>query len=218
MKKKLEIPESVTKALKAVFDNKEEQRKYSTADICRRETILQNLKKMMNPSDAETAIITDLAVQIETAKVKSAELEKQEPVLADGFRKEFSKWLRGKYLYNHRHLYYICVRKVEFRPGNQRELYIEGPTVSEERALRDMTAFECGDKEYNILPLYAMSSWSYQNEFEQIMSGFEECEPSDIKDALDSKKKEWDEYHDNMKALVDEFSNIKSCSTDNEKK
>lgn len=208
MKKKLEIPESVAKALKAFFDNQEEQRKYSTADIVRRETILQNLKKMMNPSDAETNIITDLTVQIETAKVKSAELEKTEPVIADGFRKEFSKWLRGKYLYNHRHCYYIYVRKVEFRPGNQWQLFIEGPTVSEERALRDMTAFERCDNEYNIMPLYGMSSWSYQKEFEQIMSGFDECEPSDIKDALDSKKKEWDEYHDNMKASIDDFANI----------
>ena len=208
MKKKLEIPESVTKALTAFFDNREEQRKYSTADITRRETILQNLKKMMNPSDAETNIITDLTAQIETAKVKSAELEKTEPVLADGFLKKFSKWLRGKYLYNHRHRYFIYVRKVEFRPGNQWQLFIEGPTVSEERALRDMTAFERCDNEYNIMPLYAMSSWSYQKEFEQIMSGFDECEPSDIKDALDSKKKEWDEYHDNMKASIDEFANI----------
>lgn len=207
MKKKLEIPESVTKALKAFFDNKDEQRKYSTADINRRETILQNLKRMMNPSDAETAIITDLTVQIETAKVKSAELEKQVPVIADGFHRELSKWLLGKYLYNHRHHYYIYVRKVEFRPGNQRDLFIEGPTVSEERALKNMTAFECGDKEYNFMPLYAMSSWSYQKEFEQIMSGFDECEPSDIKEAIDSKKKDWDEYHDNMKASIDDFAN-----------
>ena len=209
MKKKLEIPESVTKALKAFFDNRDEQRKYSTADISRRETILQNLKKMMNPSDAETTIITDLKLQIETAKVKSAELENKEPVLVDGFLKEFSKWLRGKYLYNHRHCYYIYVRKVDLQLGNHWELFIEGPTVSEERALRNMTAFECGDNEYNIMPLYELSPWNYQHEFEKIMSGFDECEPSDIKDALDSKKKEWDEYHDNMKASIDDFANIK---------
>lgn len=208
MKKKLEIPESVTKALKAFFDNREEQRKYSTADIVRRETILQNLKKMMNPSDAETTIITDLKLQIETAKVKSAELDQKEPVLVDGFLKEFSKWLRGKYLYSHRHCYYIYVRKVDLHPGNHWELFIEGPTVSEERALQNMTAFERCDNEYNIMPLYELSSWNYQNEFEKIMSGFDECEPSDIKDALDSKKKEWDEYHDNMKASIDDFANI----------
>lgn len=210
MRKKLEIPESVTTALKAYFDNRDEQRKYSTSDIVRRETILQNLKKMMSPSDDETTMIEDLKVQIETAKVKSAELEKKEPVLVKTFQRELSKWLKGKYLYNHRHHYYIRVRSVDFRSVDHCELFIEGPTVIEERVSDNMTYYQYGEHEFNIIPLWQLSQWSYQTEFEKIMSRMDECELSDITDAVEAKKKEWDAFYDNMKTIIEGFANMDS--------
>jgi hypothetical protein len=204
MKKKLEIPRSVIDTFNAIFDNWDECSKYSSADSERRDSILQNLKRMMNPTEEETNLIDKLTVANVTAEAMREALEKKEPVLIEKFRHEFSKWLRGKYLYNRRHHYYIRILSVKLDDT----LHIEGPTIIEEHEAKDITRFDNRDSEFNILPLKQVSRWNHQHEFEQVMAQFEECELSDITDAVENNKTAWVERYDNMKASIDDFANI----------
>ena len=208
MKKKLEIPSSVIDALNAIFDNWEECRKYSTADSERREYILQSLKKMENPTDEETNLISTLKSANETATVMRAALEKKKPELMGNFRSEFSKWLLGKYLYNRRHQYYIRIFSVEMRSEEDGCMVIGGPTIIEERESKDITRFDNKDSEFNIFSLRYFNAWSHQTEFERFMSEYEECELSDIIDAVENNKKAWIERYDNMKASIEKLVNI----------
>ncbi len=204
MKKKLEIPSSVIDAFNAIFDNWDEYSKYSSADSERRDSILQNLKRMMNPTEEEANLIDKLTLANVTAEAMREALEKKEPVLIEKFRHEFSKWLRGKYLYNRIHHYYIRILSVKLDDT----LHIEGPTIIEEHEAEDITRFDNSDSEFNILPLKQVSRWNHQHEFEQVMAQFEECELSDITDAVENNKKAWVERYDNMKAAIEEFANI----------
>ena len=204
MKKKLEIPSFVIDAFNAIFDNWDECSKYSSADSERRDSILQNLKRMMNPTEEETNLIDKLTVANVTAEAMREALEKKEPVLIEKFRHEFSKWLRGKYIYNRRHHYYIRILSVKLDDT----LHIEGPTIIEEHEAKDITRFDNRDSEFNILPLKQVSRWNHQHEFEQVMAQFEECELSDITDAVENNKTAWVERYDNMKAAIEEFANI----------
>lgn len=204
MKKKLEIPSSVIDAFNAIFDNWDECSKYSSADSERRDSILQNLKRMMNPTEEETNLIDKLTLANVTSEAMREALEKKEPVLIEKFRHEFSKWLRGKYLYNRRHGYYIRILSVKL----DGTLHIEGPTIIEEHEAKDITRFDNRDSEFNILPLKQVSRWNHQHEFEQVMAQFEECELSDITDAVENNKTAWVERYDKMKAAIEEFANI----------
>lgn len=208
MKKKLEIPSSVIDAFNAIFDNWDECSKYSSADSERRDSILQNLKRMMNPTEEEANLIDKLTLANVTSEAMRGALEKKEPLLIEKFRHEFSKWLRGKYLYNRINHYYIRVLSAKLRSEEDGTLYIEGPTIIEEHEAKDITRFDNRDSEFNILPLKHVSRWNHQHEFEQVMARFEECELSDITDAVENNKKAWVERYDNMKAAIEEFANI----------
>ena len=208
MKKKLEIPSSVIDAFNAIFDNWDECSKYSSADSERRDSILQNLKRMMNPTEEEANLIDKLTLTNVTSEAMREALEKKEPLLLDKFRHEFYKWLRGKYLYNRIHHYYIRIISVKLRSDKDGTISIGGPTIIEEHESKDITRFDNRDTEFNILPLKQVSSWRHQQEFEQVMGRFEECELSDITDAVENNKKAWVERYDNMKVAIEEFANI----------
>lgn len=208
MKTKLEIPSSVIKALNAIFDNWNECSKYSSADSDRRDTILQNLKRMQNPTDEETKLIDTLKLANVTSKAMREALEKKDPVLIEKFRHEVSKWLRGKFLYNRRNNYYIHVLSVQMRAVEDGTLSIKGPTIGENSWTKEITRFDAGWGEFNILPLKHVSRWNHQHEFEQVMTRYEECELSDITDAVENNKTAWVERYDNMKAAIEELANI----------
>lgn len=220
MLKKLEIAEGVTAALKAMFDNQVERAKYSSSDIVRRETILHTIQKMQSPSDSETNMIDCLNTQISTAKTKSEALKNAVPGLIETFHREFSKWLCGKYLYNRKQNMYIHVLEAGLRSDDgDNTVYIKGPQVRAVKAVdtddHEITAFVHGNGEYKFVALKYMTSQNYQSDFELLMRRFDECELSDITDAIDAKKKEWDEYYDAMKTEVDTLANIQPQGNNN---
>lgn len=209
MIKQLEIAEGVTSALKAMFDNQIEKSKISSSDIVRRETILHTIQKMQFPSENETNMMNTLSTQISTAKAKFEALKVAVPGLIETFQREFSKWLTGKYLYNRKQNMYIHVRVAGLcSDDNDRNIvYIKGPQVRSVKAVNkdghEITAFSHGNGEYKFVALRYLSWQTYQSDFELLMHRFEECELSDITDAIDAKKKEWDDYYDAMKTEVE---------------
>ena len=221
MIKTLEIAEGVTSALKAMFDNQVEQAKISSSDIVRRETILHIIQKMQSPTDYETNMLDTLSTQISTAKTQSEALKVAVPGLIETFQHEFSKWLSGKYLYNRKQNMYIHVLEAGLcSDDNDRNIaYIKGPQVRSVKTVNkdghEITAFAHGNGEYKFVALRYLSWQDYQSEFELLMRRFEECELSDITDAIDAKKKEWDDYYDAMKTEVETSANNQMQGNDN---
>ena len=163
---------------------------------------------MQFPSDSETNMMGCLNTQISTAKTKSEALKMAVPGLIETFQREFSKWLSGKYLYNRNQNMYIHVLEAGLcSDDNDRNIvYIKGPQVRAVKAVNkdghEITAFSHGNGEYKFVALRYLSWQNYQSDFELLMRRFEECELSDITDAIDAKKKEWDDYYDAMKAAA----------------